>query len=326
MHDHWFLEVFDWQNSSYDIKPLLVRGNAPVAVKGELTYLAGQKKTMKTHVAYALALAAMGSNKKASVGFELAKGNVPQKVILIDTEQPKSQYASIIKAMAHIAPEVNVKDWFIPLTWKGKAPVEMREKLQEAIAYFRPDLLILDGIADFVSDINSYCECCPLVVHLQSLAEMYNCAIIAVIHYNPGSDKERGHLGTVLANKADWSIRVKRERGNVKVSSGGESRGRPFTDFFVAYDELSNWVIQVGASSAMSIATMIPRLFIEVGKKEMDRKEIVELAQKTWGIKQSSSTTVDRALKEAKEKGLIVQNSSRGGYSLPKFGQKKKLQ
>lgn len=323
MQDKWYLELFDWHQFVDDDGPLLIYGNAPVAVKGELTYIAGHKKTLKTHIAYAMALAAMGASKEACVGFELAKGNVPQKVMVVDTEQPQKQHAAVINAMESVAPDVNLQDMFLPLRWKGrKTSKDMQEALPLVIEHYRPGLLILDGIADFVSDINSYEESRFMVTLLQHLAEKYDCAIIALIHFNPGTDKERGHLGTIIANKADWCIRAKRENGYVKVSPDGGSRGKPFSEYNVEYNEQSQWIIKVDTNHAKDITTMIPSLFRETGKNEMDRKEIVKLAQEKWGIHKSSSTTVDRALKEAMAKGLVVQNTPRGPYSLPKSGNK----
>ncbi len=66
----------------------------------------------------------------------------------------------------------------------------------------------LDGIADFVSDVNDAAECNAFIAQLQDLAIQYQIPIPGVIHFNPGSDKSRGHLGSQFERKAETNLRL----------------------------------------------------------------------------------------------------------------------
>jgi hypothetical protein len=71
--------------------------------------------------------------------------------------------------------------------------------------------VIIDGIADLVVDVNDSKECNQIVAELHTLAIRYDCAIIAVIHKNPGSDKVRGHLGSQIERKAETNLSLDKE-------------------------------------------------------------------------------------------------------------------
>ncbi len=81
---------------------------------------------------------------------------------------------------------------------------ERRELLGVAVATYRPDLVVLDGISDLLTDINDGPRATELMEELLQLAETYNCNITAIIHLNRTGDKNnlRGWLGTVMLQKS----------------------------------------------------------------------------------------------------------------------------
>ena len=74
----------------------------------------------------------------------------------------------------------------------------------EAIEHYRPDLVILDGIRDLVSDINDGSVAQDMMEKLMKTAQTFNCCIVCVLHQNKSGDSRdpRGWLGTELLNKA----------------------------------------------------------------------------------------------------------------------------
>ena len=73
-----------------------------------------------------------------------------------------------------------------------------------AIEYYKPDLVILDGIRDLVGDINDGTVAQVLIEKLMKSAQLNNCCIVCVLHQNKSGDSRdpRGWLGTELLNKA----------------------------------------------------------------------------------------------------------------------------
>ena len=73
-----------------------------------------------------------------------------------------------------------------------------------AIEHYRPDLVILDGIRDLVSDINDGPTAQDMMEKLMKTAQKNKCCIVCVLHQNKSGDSRdpRGWLGTELLNKA----------------------------------------------------------------------------------------------------------------------------
>lgn len=74
----------------------------------------------------------------------------------------------------------------------------------EAIEHYKPDLVILDGIRDLVSDINDGTVAQDMMEKLMKTAQAFNCCMVCVLHQNKSGDSRdpRGWLGTELLNKA----------------------------------------------------------------------------------------------------------------------------
>ena len=96
-----------------------------------------------------------------------------------------------------------------------------------------PSLVIIDGIADLVSDVNSLEESNAVVQKLMEWSAKFNCHIINVIHHNYGTSKMTGHLGSFLEKKCETHIEleantVNKEWVTVKCK---RSRGYAFETF-----------------------------------------------------------------------------------------------
>ena len=85
------------------------------------------------------------------------------------------------------------------VSWKDR-----RQLLLEAVSYYEPDLVIVDGIRDLVNDINDGVLAQEVMEELMHLADEQNCCIVCILHQNKGSEDHnlRGWIGTELMNKA----------------------------------------------------------------------------------------------------------------------------
>jgi hypothetical protein len=94
-------------------------------------------------------------------------------------------------------------------------------------------LIVIDGIADLVSDANNLEESNLIVQKVMAWSTVYNCHIVTVIHSNFGSDKPTGHLGSFLEKKAETQIQLEKDEnkfGCITVSCK-RSRNTPFESF-----------------------------------------------------------------------------------------------
>ena len=94
-------------------------------------------------------------------------------------------------------------------------------------------LILIDGVADLVSDVNDIKDGNECVRTLMRLSVEYDCHIMTVIHSNYGSDKATGHLGSTLYKKCETAISLEKStthKGRVDVKCK-LSRGYSFDNF-----------------------------------------------------------------------------------------------
>ncbi|HXB41430.1 MAG TPA: AAA family ATPase [Bacteroidia bacterium] len=72
-------------------------------------------------------------------------------------------------------------------------------------------LVVIDGIADYIRDVNEPNQSNAIIKFIEELAIEFNCPVIIIVHTNPGSDKERGHLGSQCQRKSESVLHVKTE-------------------------------------------------------------------------------------------------------------------
>ena len=105
--------------------------------------------------------------------------------------------------------------------------------LKEKIEKGNVGLVVIDGIADLVSDVNNLEQSNQVSQKLMEWSQKFNCHIITVIHSNFGSDKPTGHLGSFLEKKTETQIQLETNTVNkdwitVKCK---RSRGYAFETF-----------------------------------------------------------------------------------------------
>lgn len=86
-------------------------------------------------------------------------------------------------------------------------------ELERLCKTLQPGLVVLDGAADFVRDVNDTAECVDFVALVISLANEFSFGVMATIHPNPGQQsdyKPRGVLGSELIRTSESMILLKR--------------------------------------------------------------------------------------------------------------------
>ncbi len=102
------------------------------------------------------------------------------------------------------------------------------------------DLVIVDGVRDFVFDINSPEEATKTVQEVMSWSVNYDCHVSVIIHENKTGGELRGHLGTECENKAEIVLSLSQSSDDKPwiIVKCKMVRARPkFPDFYIARDE-----------------------------------------------------------------------------------------
>ena len=179
----------------------------PCFPRRELVAITGRAKSGKTFVMSIIML--MGVIDRI-LQFE-RDGKEPLKVLWFDTEQSKQSTLDIIQnrivEMYHrkVDPDTPFPNECLRTFNVRFDNCEMRRQgFLELVPFIKPDLVILDGIRDLVSDINDGAEAQRIMEEMLALAQDNDCCIIAVLHQNKSGESRdpRGWLGTELLNKA----------------------------------------------------------------------------------------------------------------------------
>ncbi len=84
--------------------------------------------------------------------------------------------------------------------------------------------VLIDGFADLVADVNDAEESNSFVAELHDVGIKYDCPIIGVIHFNPNSEKSRGHLGSQLERKAETNLALEKDAKEITVIYSTKNR------------------------------------------------------------------------------------------------------
>lgn len=204
----------------------------PVAARGNLTVIQAKQKAGKTGVITSdLAAAIRGSYQAQgdTLGFAW-RGDATGAILHLDTEQsPADHHACVERARKRAGvTDTNRLHSYQLVTFKIRERMEvLRRKLKQLASMGKIDCVIVDGLADLLPSVNDEEHASDLVAELMRLSQEYDCAIIGVIHENPGTNegKTRGHLGSELQRKAFANIRIDKDpETNVSTIYGTEMR------------------------------------------------------------------------------------------------------
>ena len=179
--------------------------NVPCFYRGELVAVCGKAKSGKT-LFLSMIMACCLTNKVLALERIAADNEGPLRVLWLDTEQSQQSTQEImLKRIIPMAGNINGFDeCFYSYNLRGLGYETRRELMEVAINTLHPDLVIIDGIKDLVTDINDAIQATQIMEQLMMLAQKNNCCIVNVLHQNKSEAdlNMRGSIGTELTNKA----------------------------------------------------------------------------------------------------------------------------
>lgn len=298
--------IVDLSERVPDPQPIVrIWGNL-IASRGNVSAVVGLAKSRKTFLTCAVASGFLSESE--FLGFDTPATG---KVAYVDTEQSKAHVHRIARRILRSVglPTNRNHEQLIVAALRELTPDQRREAAAELLQRYKPDLLIIDGVADLCNDPNDLHESEALTCELMRWSSEYDNHILCVLHSNPGGDKARGHLGSALLRKAETVVLVKAD-GATSVVSPQYCRNEPFPEF--AFQINAD-----GLPEACSIPVPQPKedVFAEVMEwgKVYAHSELVALIMDAADLKEGSAKSkISRAVKA----GLVVRNQA-GGYYLP---------
>jgi len=250
-------------------EPVVTIDGAAIATAGNLLGISAQVKAGKTAIKSVI-LAASLSETGIADGFytikcEPANGKA---IIDLDTEQSEADQQDNLNSVLKRASIDKTPENFRSYNIRQLNSKDYRQFTDNICSLCNKKfggihLISVDGGADFISSVNDEEQANEIIEYFTHLAIKYKCAVIIVLHLNPNSDKERGHLGSQLQRKCFGLLTIEKEKGSdvsklipKAFRKAGHGDVHPIC---FAYDKEKHYHVQVEASDsekAMAVAVV----------------------------------------------------------------------
>ncbi len=229
--DELYVERITPETDLPPMQPLFRMFDVPCFYRGELVADCGKAKSGKTYFLSILMAACLKEKALAlerishtdgtdNTAFELCslatEGTQelkPLRVLWIDTEQSQQSTQEILKdriiplsekSVQSVESVCDINNTFYAFNLRGLGFEKRGKMVNVAIRTIKPDICIIDGIKDLMTDINDAVQATRIMEQLMALAKEFNCSIVCVLHLNKSEQDRnmRGSIGTELTNKA----------------------------------------------------------------------------------------------------------------------------
>lgn len=296
--------------------------DTPCFARGELVAVTGKAKSGKTYL-NSILMAACASDGQLGLTRLSEK---PLRTLWVDTEQSEDTTCEILRdrigAMIGQPPSNDL--FFVynmrQLNWQFRLL-----PILSAISICRPDLVIIDGIRDLVSDINSYDEAQKTIGQLLMAASEFHVCIVCVLHQNKAVEDKtlRGALGTELQNKSFETYECSKN-ADTRIFEIKQTATRKYDmpnsiSFFI-----SDKGLPVGCESVQEEPTQereldVRDVFRQSLRGQSEMRACALKAQVKMRYRISSDSTYAGLLMQAINLGIVVRKavSNREVYYLP---------
>ncbi len=219
--DEWYgtqINDNEWLDFKEDYKrPNFVfsfRGR-PFARLGDVQVISGQAGHGKSML-FSQIITAILKGEFGELRYELGDSIPNPQILLIDTEQSKDDVIAgknRVMELCGWGMQEARNDFKILMLRDTETALARWRKTLQAIYIVQPNIIVLDGLLDVVTDFNSQTECAELIYKCLQVATRYKAAMMCVLHQNPLSQKLVGHLGSAAMRKVSDILVVTKEKG-----------------------------------------------------------------------------------------------------------------
>ena len=164
-------------------------------------------------------------------------------------------------------------------------PEEKLLALNEAVQVYPPHVIIIDQLADFVSNINDIEQANQIISKLMNGIEKTDCAIVGIVHQNEDSGinaKARGHLGSVFEQKVVSSIGISDSSKGFKIKTTKLREGKQ-VEINAVFNEATEMLIEKEKQPLFDVKDL---------EFPISRTDLIEKLNKAFDIKERSSANM----------------------------------
>jgi len=320
-----------WDNCPTDTQPLIELANVRILSRGNIAMLtagAGAGKSSTLEAACSSICSPMGDTLGLSLN--------AKSLLYIDSE--RSRYDHNVSWQRFLKRSGYGHVTAVPpdIQWEN---VRAIESLKDRLNYLwsridvdnAPDLVLLDGIGDFVANVNDEAECTELVYHLSAVADIRNIGILVTLHNNPAMNKEkaRGVLGSELWRKCESVLIINKLDDEVRQLTTDYALGknRSGSDKLATYFKWNNeqkMHVTCGAPGDPKGKSAVEFDDIVALVKTKTQWSFTDLRTSIMNITGKKLRTAEERIRTLTDQGRIIKNDN-GVYSAPAETQPERL-
>lgn len=287
---------------------LVKSGGVGTIPRGDIIAVKAKSKHGKTFLCSIFAAVAMGAEWGSLNAVEK-----DCKVMFVDTEQNEKNVARVARRI-HAMAGIDIHKNSGRLLCYALRKMEMNKRwqfIQDRITEERPDLVIIDGIADLIADFNNITESQEIIGKLMATSAEFNLSIIFVLHTNKSKEDNnmKGHLGTMAVQKCSDVFEVVKNVATFNVSVS-ECRNIPISDFSFILDNdgvphPSETFKQAQAAEKSAVKeAKLKQTFAEIfsDNQELSYSDLIPLVKLHFAVQDRQA---GNKIAEAKEIGVI---------------------
>lgn len=197
--------------------------NISYGTLGNFSCITGKSKSKKTFFLSILIAAAIDDNGN----FQRIKTEIPNTTVLhFDTEQSEYHTQKVSRRIISLIDDKEISQkYYRCFCLRPYAPKLRAEIIKEAI-YNTKDLklVVIDGIADLIVGYNNEESAVSIVNDIMKWTAELNIHLITIVHQNKGDNNAKGHLGSIILQKAETVLSVEKDR-DISTVTPSHSRG-----------------------------------------------------------------------------------------------------
>lgn len=282
---------------------------------GDLAAIKAKSKNGKSYLCSIFMASLLGDER-----FGLISQMEQPTVIYYDTEQNSRNTARVARRVHTLLgwPTNANNERFVSYSLRSMCDDERLPFITRAISKWKPQAVVIDGVADLIPNFNDVEQSARLILDLMRLSANNDCCIICVLHENKAKDDTgmKGHLGTLLLQKCSDVYQVKKDGLMFQVTQT-DSRNEPVAGFSflidgmgIPYPGQAPGVVRL-EEKERALRKVLAQAF---SAKPEQIKE--ELANNIAGYEGVSETTAKRRVADALKMELIKYEPSTRKYTL----------
>ena len=305
---------FDYGHKPSRPAPILLLNGKTISTPGNITNVQAQAKAGKTSVLGGILAAVIVGEREGcdTLGFR-SSNPLGGYVLHFDTEQSRFDHDSNVRlvlerAKRHGDPPPWLRSYCLTdLGFRDRYGCIMSAMELAAADPAGLFMVVIDGVADLCNDPNNAEESNYIVQVLHKAAIDYNCAVVTVLHENPGSDygKMRGHLGSQLERKAETALRLAKDTSGVVTIWAERARHCMIPKdqgHCIRYDEEEHCFVSCGSAKELKGQEKLERYRREISEvfgdgDGLNYSNLCRMIKAVTGLK------IDAAKKRVKEWG-----------------------